>query len=121
MIFLYASIVIILFGFFIVKSQKNQHQSQTGICSICDKSFPDSELQMDETLSFCPEHFKVYNESNWIISKSVECSVGNEKESVELYEQKLKNFQNSQLGFLKTSYKEVNGEIITTLDYYIQK
>jgi hypothetical protein len=120
MITLYISIVIILFAYFLSQSVKNKKQtiSKIGICSICDQTFEDHLIIEDDTLSFCVEHFRFYKEFKWVIVETVECSVGNEADSVSLYQKKKELYFSGTLGYLKPSYKNVGNTIVTVLDYY---
>ena len=123
MIALYVSILCILFAFFISRSisEKAQKISSTGICQICDQTFEDTSLFEDDGLSFCANHFSHYKNNKWELVETVECSPGNEKDSVLLYEKKQKLYSLGELGFLRSSYKQVNEKIITTLDLYTIK
>jgi hypothetical protein len=120
MITLYVSIVIILFAFFISQSLKDKKQviSNLGVCAICDRTFKDQDIFEEDTLSFCSEHFTAFKTNKWNISETVECSVGNEQASVDLFEKKKVFYNNGVLGYLKPSYRLDGEVIITILDYY---
>jgi hypothetical protein len=69
-------------------------------------------------MPLCRTHAKNYIDSQWAIVEQVDCTPDNEKASVELYEKKLLDYKKGELGFIRTAYRESNGEIITTLSYY---
>lgn len=122
MITVYLAIIVILVAFFISQSfKKKQKISSNGICVICDDIFNEATVIEDDGLSFCQEHYQVYKNNIWRITDSCECSPGNEEASVLLFNKKVDNFKQGTLGFLRSSYKENNGQIITTLDYYQKK
>jgi hypothetical protein len=118
----YIAITIILVAFLISQSMnKIQKVSSKSICVICDDVFDESTVIEEDSLSFCKEHYQLYKNSIWFIAESCECSPGNEEASVVLFNKKISNFKQGTLGFLRSSYKESNGQIITTLDYYQKK
>lgn len=115
----YIFIGIILFAFLISQKLKTQTISQKSTCSICEGIFPEDEVLTDRTLIFCKEHYTIYKSKKHELYKSVVCKPGMEEESVALFEEKIKNYSEGKLGYLIPSYKENNGEIYTTLDYYL--
>jgi hypothetical protein len=120
MIAIYVSIVIILFAYFISlnMNKKKQQVSNLGICSICHNTFQDNLIKEQDSLSFCFDHFQSYRDNTWVLVESVECSVGNEKESVDLFEKQRTLYHQGVMGYLKPSYMQSGDIIITVLDYY---
>lgn len=118
MISLYLSIAAILFAFLLMKKVHSNKISDKGVCAICEQVFADEELIEADDMYLCAPHLKLYVENEWEITKVIKCSPGNEEASVALYEEKLVNFNQQKFSYLRTSYEEVNGEIITTLSLF---
>jgi hypothetical protein len=115
----YLYITIIFVSYFIFRYfTKTNNQSTLSECSICNEVFDEIHIIEIEDMPFCKTHAKDYIDSNWEIVAQVDCTPDNEKASVELYENKLLDYKNGELGFIKTAYRESHGEIITTLSYY---
>ena len=115
----YLYITIIFVSYFIFRYfTKATNQSTLSECSICNEVFNEIHIVEIEDMPFCRTHAKDYIESEWEIVNQVDCTPDNEKASVELYENKLLDYKKGELGFIKTAYRESNGEIITTLSYY---
>jgi hypothetical protein len=80
-----------------------------------------NSVSMFDSMPFCKSHAKNYIDLDWEIFLEVDCTPDNEKASVELYENKLLDYKKGELGYIKTAYRESNGEIITTLSYFKEK
>ena len=80
--------------------------------------FKDSAIIEIEDIPLCTTHAKDYIDSNWFIFKELECTPDNQEKSVSLYEQKLLDYKNGELGFIKSSYIERDNQIVTVMKYY---
>ena len=118
----YYYIIIIFISYFIFRYfTKTNNQSTLSECCICNEVFNEINIIEIDDMPFCKIHAKKYIDGKWEIVETVDCTPDNEKKSVELYENKLLEYKKGELGYLKTSYRESDGVIITTLSYYKQK
>ena len=102
-------------------SKKNQRISTTSICSICDVILDESKITEKDGLTFCHKDLVSYNNNSWELIETVESTSKNPEKGVLLYEKKNKEYKKGNDGFLKSSYKQKNGVIITVLNYYAIK
>lgn len=122
MIYLFVSILAILIGFMVVTAQQNKIQSTTSECSICNRTFSETEIFTSDDLPFCREHIKTYEDSHWTQYLIATSTPENSLDGIKLYEMKVSLWRNHQIpAVIKSSY-EVNGEeIITTLTLFVRE
>ena len=109
----YLYIIIIFIAFFIFRYfTKTNNQSTLSECSICNEVFDEIHIIELEDMPFCKTHAKNFIDSEWEIVDQVDCTPNNQKDSVDLYENKLLDYKKGELGFIKTAYRESNTEII---------
>ena len=121
MIATYFFLAIIFIGFYIFKKSKKNNQSNLSECSICNEVFDEIYITEIDDLPLCREHAKSYVDFDWSEFTSVDCTPDKQQASIDLYESKLDDYKKGILGFIKSSYKEIDGEIVTTLVYYTKK
>lgn len=118
----YISIAIILICFLLFRFfTKTNNQSTLSECSICNEVFDETQILEIESMPFCKEHAKTYIDNEWKVEDQVDCTPEMQEESVKLYEKKIDDYNKGKFGFIKTNYREDNGQIVTTLTYYTIK
>jgi hypothetical protein len=112
-------VILIFITFFLLrKRNKRQFQSELSTCCICEELFPDSEIIAEEELSFCRHHHNYFKTHEWIILKTATATNDNHQGAMEIYELKHNLHQHDILSFIRTSYDEDNGTIVSKFDLY---
>lgn len=118
----YIYIFIIFLGYLAFRFySKTDNRSSLSECSICNEIFDEIYILEIEDMPFCKKHAKDFIDKQWVIADQVDCTPENQQESVDLYERKLNDFKNGTQGFIKTTYREESGQIISTLSYFKEK
>ena len=94
-------------------------RSKTGICCICDKSFPEKKIKEEDILSFCIPHYNFYKSNSWIKVQSATSNPTDPKQALIIQERHIELFANDILSFIKCNYLIKDDQIHTVFDLYI--
>jgi len=95
-----------------------------GTCAICCDTFCDKCIKDVDKLNFCPEHFRLYNESEWKEVYSVKTTAETPEKGVSLYNLKTETWKKEKTpSFIMTHYKlDLEEDIIEShVKLYVRK
>jgi predicted RNA-binding protein with PUA-like domain len=94
-------------------------RSQVGVCSICDKTFPDHNLREKHDLFLCPQDYDDYPNYNWISVASALSDPTDPSQALLMQEQKEQLKNKGKKSFIKVSYSEKEGVIYTSFELFV--
>ncbi|MBT4790706.1 MAG: hypothetical protein HON90_03980 [Halobacteriovoraceae bacterium] len=95
--------------------------SNVGICSICDKQFPDRDLHKISELALCEDDYELYSNTNWSNVFNCQSTSTNPQEALRIQEMHDFLKKVNIPSFIKTEYLEKETLIVSSFSIYIDQ
>lgn len=96
----------------------------TGTCAVCEEMFCEDCMMELDSLTLCPEHFRLVNENEWNVIESVKTDSNDPEASMYIYSFKKKFWKENMIPMYIVTHYQINVEsdhIVSQVDLFAKR